>query len=62
VRALAPEVVSVSFHDASGETLWLSEDFLLPEDHELVEDALANGRGGVAAIDPRRRTIGATSS
>lgn len=55
VRALAPEVVSVSFHDASGETLWLSEDFLLPEDHELVEDALANGRGGVAAIESEEK-------
>src|SRR5208282_1759386 len=51
VRALAAEVQSISFHDASGDTLWLSEDFLLPEDHELVEDALANGRGGVAAIE-----------
>jgi hypothetical protein len=49
------EVVSVSFHDASGETLWLSEDFLLPEDHELVEDALANGRGGVAAIESEEK-------
>jgi len=55
VRALAPEVQSISFHDAAGETLWLSEDFLLPEDHELVEDALANGRGGVAAIESEER-------
>lgn len=54
-RALAPEVQSVSFHDASGDTLWLSEDFLLPEDHELVEDALANGRGGVAAIESEEK-------
>jgi EAL domain-containing protein (putative c-di-GMP-specific phosphodiesterase class I) len=51
VRALASEVLSVSFHDAAGEALWLSEDFLLPEDQELVEDALVNGRGGVAAIE-----------
>jgi EAL domain-containing protein (putative c-di-GMP-specific phosphodiesterase class I) len=40
IRALAPEVCGVSFHDLSAETLWLSEDFLPPEDHQLVEEAL----------------------
>jgi EAL domain-containing protein (putative c-di-GMP-specific phosphodiesterase class I) len=46
IRALAPEVCSVSFHDFAGDTLWLSEDFLLPEDHQLVEDSLsANSEG-----------------
>jgi EAL domain-containing protein (putative c-di-GMP-specific phosphodiesterase class I) len=55
VRALAPEVLGVSFHDAVGETLWLSEDFLLPEDHALVEDALAHGRGGAAAFDAEEK-------
>ncbi len=44
IRALAPEVCSVSFHDFAADTLWLSEDFLLPEDHQLVEDTLS-GRG-----------------
>ena len=38
IRALAPEVCSVSFHDFAADALWLSEDFLLPEDHQLVED------------------------
>ncbi len=46
IRALAPEVCSVSFHDFAGDTLWLSEDFLLPEDHQLVEESLsANSEG-----------------
>ena len=40
IRALAPEACSVSFHDFAADTLWLSEDFLLPEDHQLVEDSL----------------------
>src|ERR1700730_5316565 len=40
IRALAPEVCSVSFHDLAAETLWLSEDFLTPEDHQLVEESL----------------------
>jgi EAL domain-containing protein (putative c-di-GMP-specific phosphodiesterase class I) len=40
IRALAPEVSSVSFHDLAAETLWLSEDFLTPEDHQLVEESL----------------------
>jgi EAL domain-containing protein (putative c-di-GMP-specific phosphodiesterase class I) len=41
ICALAPEVCSVSFHDFAADTLLLSEDFLLPEDHQLVEDCLA---------------------
>jgi EAL domain-containing protein (putative c-di-GMP-specific phosphodiesterase class I) len=41
IRALAPEVCSVSFHDFAADALWLSEDFLLPEDHQLVEDSLS---------------------
>ena len=46
IRALAPEVTSVSFHDFAADTLWLSEDFLLPEDHQLVEDSLSSDSGG----------------
>jgi len=41
ICALAPEVCSVSFHDFAADTLLLSEDFLLPEDHQLVEECLA---------------------
>jgi EAL domain-containing protein (putative c-di-GMP-specific phosphodiesterase class I) len=40
IRALAPEVLSISFHDLAAETLWMSEDFLPPEDHQLVEESL----------------------
>jgi EAL domain-containing protein (putative c-di-GMP-specific phosphodiesterase class I) len=46
IRALAPEVCSVSFHDFAADTLWLSEDFLLPEDHQLVEDSLRSEANG----------------
>jgi EAL domain-containing protein (putative c-di-GMP-specific phosphodiesterase class I) len=46
IRALAPEVSAVSFHDFAADTLWLSEDFLLPEDHQLVEDSLSIDMGG----------------
>jgi EAL domain-containing protein (putative c-di-GMP-specific phosphodiesterase class I) len=46
IRALAPEVSGVSFHDFAADTLWLSEDFLLPEDHQLVEDSLSSDTGG----------------
>jgi EAL domain-containing protein (putative c-di-GMP-specific phosphodiesterase class I) len=46
IRALAPEVSSVSFHDFAADTLWLSEDFLLPEDHQLVEDSLSSDPSG----------------
>jgi EAL domain-containing protein (putative c-di-GMP-specific phosphodiesterase class I) len=45
IRALAPEVSSISFHDFAADTLWLSEDFLLPEDHRLVEDSLSIDTG-----------------
>jgi EAL domain-containing protein (putative c-di-GMP-specific phosphodiesterase class I) len=41
IRALASEVCGVSFHDFGADTLWMSEDFLLPEDHTLVEESLA---------------------
>jgi EAL domain-containing protein (putative c-di-GMP-specific phosphodiesterase class I) len=46
IRALAPEVSGISFHDFAADTLWLSEDFLLPEDHQLVEDSLSSESGG----------------
>ena len=46
IRALAPEVRAVSFHDFAADTLWLSEDFILPEDHQLVEDSLSSDTGG----------------
>jgi len=46
IRALAPEVSGVSFHDFAADTLWLSEDFLLPEDYQLVEDSLMSDSGG----------------
>src|SRR5450631_959819 len=50
IRALAPEVCSVSFHDFAADALWLSEDFLLPEDHQLVEDSLSGRVGGNSEI------------
>src|ERR1700735_4260849 len=50
VCALAPEVCSVSFHDFAADTLLLSEDFLLPEDHQLVEECLARDPTGVHSI------------
>lgn len=50
IRALAPEVCSVSFHDFAADTLLLSEDFLLPEDHQLVEECLARDESGVHAV------------
>ena len=50
IRALAPEVCSVSFHDFAADTLLLSEDFLLPEDHQLVEDCLARDLTGTHQI------------
>ena len=50
IRALAPEVCSVSFHDSVAETLLLSEDFLLPEDHQLVEECLSVDSTGIHAI------------
>ena len=50
VRAAAPEVCGLSFHDFAAETLWLSEDFLLPEDHQLVERSLSAAATGSADI------------
>ena len=50
ICALAPEVCSVSFHDFAADTLLLSEDFLLPEDHQLVEDCLARDDTGLHSI------------
>ncbi len=50
IRALAPEVCSVSFHDFAADTLWLSEDFLLPEDHRLVEDTLTGNSAGFSEM------------
>ena len=50
IRALAPEVCNVSFHDFAADALWLSEDFLLPEDHQLVEDSLSGRVGGNSEI------------
>jgi len=46
ICALAPEVCSVSFHDFAADTLLLSEDFLLPEDHQLVEECLVRDQTG----------------
>jgi EAL domain-containing protein (putative c-di-GMP-specific phosphodiesterase class I) len=46
IRASAPQICGVSFHDIAAETLWLSEDFLLPEDHQLVEQSLAGVASG----------------
>ena len=46
MRTSAPEVCGVSFHDSAAETLWLSEDFLLPEDHTLVEESLSGAAVG----------------
>ncbi len=46
IRALAPEVCSVSLHDFAADTLWLSEDFLPPEGHQLVEDSLTGAAAG----------------
>jgi EAL domain-containing protein (putative c-di-GMP-specific phosphodiesterase class I) len=50
ICALAPEVCSVSFHDFAADTLLLSEDFLLPEDHQLVEECLAKDETGMHSI------------
>src|SRR5580693_1779548 len=50
ICALAPEVCSVSFHDFAADTLLLSEDFLLPEDHQLVEDCLVQDETGMHSI------------
>ena len=50
IRALAPEVSSVSFHDIAADTLWMSDDFLLPEDHQLVGHVLSRGARGAQAV------------
>jgi EAL domain-containing protein (putative c-di-GMP-specific phosphodiesterase class I) len=50
ICALAPEVCSVSFHDFAADTLLLSEDFLLPEDHQLVEECLSSDETGTHTI------------
>ena len=51
IRALAPEVCSVSFHDFAAETLLLSDDYLLPEDHQLVEECLSSdAQGGTRSM------------
>ncbi len=51
LRSLGPEVLSLSIHDRNAETLWLSEDFLLPEEHHLVEECLARGELVSASVD-----------
>lgn len=40
----------MSFHDFAADTLWLSEDFLLPEDHQLVEDSLSGTAQGTSEM------------
>ena len=50
IRALAPEAIGISFHDAAADTLWMSEDFLLPEDHQLVWQTLADEADGSATL------------
>jgi EAL domain-containing protein (putative c-di-GMP-specific phosphodiesterase class I) len=61
IRALAPEVTSVSFHDFAADTLWLSEDFLLPEDHQLVEDSISSDSGGSLEVTYAPREDGTYS-
>ena len=51
LRSLGPEVFSLSIHDRTAETLWLSEDFLLPEDHALVEECVSAGATVHAEIE-----------
>ena len=48
IRALASEVEGVSFHDFGADTLWMSEDFLKPEDHTLVEQSLSGDTGNLS--------------
>ncbi|HET9865275.1 MAG TPA: EAL domain-containing protein [Steroidobacteraceae bacterium] len=36
----APEILSLSIHDARGHALWSSGDFLLPEDHALIAEVI----------------------
>jgi EAL domain-containing protein (putative c-di-GMP-specific phosphodiesterase class I) len=55
IRALAPEVCSLSVHDQAAETLWMSDDFLLPEDHQLVGALLAADPSGTPEFSCGRR-------
>jgi EAL domain-containing protein (putative c-di-GMP-specific phosphodiesterase class I) len=61
IRALAPEVTGVSFHDFAADTLWLSEDFLLPEDHRLVEDSISSDSAGNLEVADAPREDGTYS-
>jgi len=36
----APEIISLSVHDANGHALWSSGDFLLAEDHALIAEVV----------------------
>jgi len=36
----APEILSLSMHDARGNALWTSGDFLLPEDYALIAEVV----------------------
>ena len=36
----APEILSLSIHDADGHALWSSGDFLLAEDHALIAEVV----------------------
>ena len=36
----APEILSLSIHDAGGHALWASSDFLLAEDHALIAEVV----------------------
>ena len=58
IRAMAPEVSAVSFHDFAADTLWLSDDFMLPEDHQLVEDSLSSETGGTLEVTYGEREDG----
>ena len=47
----APEILSLSIHDARGNALWSSGDFLLAEDHALIAEVVEDphdvrGRNG----------------
>jgi EAL domain-containing protein (putative c-di-GMP-specific phosphodiesterase class I) len=39
-RGLVPELMQLSIHDATGQAVWMSADYLRPEDHALVFEAL----------------------
>ena len=40
VRGLVPELLQLSIHDVSGQPLWMSADYLRPEDDALVSEVL----------------------